>query len=165
MTIADYVADRRAATPSNAAEIAGPDIAETASFLAESCLRLDQAVGKKLDMLSRRLRELSERPALTDPEVYLGMKRMGLDHMTSALCAAGEKTAGAARRRYGETAAKLDALSPLKVLGRGYAIAEKDGAPVRDAADVDIGDRLDIRLAGGSLGCVVEDVRHGGKDL
>ena len=162
VTIADYVADRRAATPSNAAEIAGPDIEDVKAILARDDIRLWQGMGKKLDMLSRRLSELAERPALTDPEVYLGAKRMALDYARASLSAAGEKLVAEDRRRYVELAAKLDALSPLKVLGRGYAIAEKAGKPVRAAEDVRVGDRIDIRLAGGDLGCVVEEIHHGG---
>ena len=162
VTIADYVADRRAATPSNAAELAGPDILDVRAGVEQNGARLRQAMGKKLELLSRRLEELASRPALTDPEVYLGAKRLALDYTRASLCAAGEKTAGRCRRQYGELAAKLDALSPLKVLGRGYSITEKAGVPVRSADDVRPGDRIDIRLSGGSLGCSVEEVRHGG---
>ena len=162
VTIADYVADRRAATPSNAAEIAGPDMDEVYAQLMQGRIRLEQAMGKKLDLLNRRVAELAARPALTDPEVYLGSKRMALDYARTALAAAGDKTLDRKRRQFVELAAKLDALSPLKVLGRGYSIAEKDGKPLRAAEDAAVGDHIDVKLAGGVLGCVVEDIRHGG---
>jgi exodeoxyribonuclease VII large subunit len=58
-------------------------------------------------------------------------------------------------------AAKLDALSPLKVLGRGYSIAEKQGAVLRRAEDVVPGDHISVKLAGGRLGCLVEEIEHG----
>ncbi len=161
VTIADYVADRRAATPSNAAEIAGPDGVEVCAQLAQDGLRLHQAMARKLELLSRRLGDLSARPALTDPEVYLGAKRMGLDYARSALVSAGERTVSAKRRPFVERAAKLDALSPLKVLGRGYSIAEKNGKVLRVVEDVKPGDTIDVKLAGGSLGCVVEEIHHG----
>ena len=160
VTIADYVADRRAATPSNAAEIAGPDILEVRAGVAQNGIRLERAMENKLDALSRRLEELAGRPALTDPEIYLGAKRMALDYVRASFTAAGEKNVAAYRRRYGELAAKLDALSPLKVLSRGYSIVEKDGAPVRTAEDVRPGDRIDVRLEGAELGCKVEEIRH-----
>ena len=162
VTIADYVADRRAATPSNAAEIAGPDIDDVRALLMQDGIRLRQAMGKKLDMLSRRLADLSARPALTDPEVYLGAKRLTLDYARSALSAAGEKTLSARRRDFVAYAAKLDALSPLKVLKRGYSIAEKAGSVLKTVDDARPGDRIDVKLAGGSLGCVVEEINHGG---
>ncbi len=160
VTIADYVADRRAATPSNAAEIAGPDREDVSAWVGQAGIRLGQAMGKKLDTLSRRFDELARRPAMTDPEVYLGVKRMGLDYARAELAAAGEKLAGERRRSFVALAAKLDALSPLKVLGRGYAIAEKDGAPLRTASEAARGDRIDVRLSGGSLDCVVREVHH-----
>ena len=161
VTIADYVADRRAATPSNAAEIAGPDGEEVRAWLSQSGERLSRSMENRLDRLSRRLEELSARPVLTDPEVFLGMKRMALDQGAAALSAAGERLVASRRSTYGETAAKLDALSPLKVLGRGYAIAEKNGALLRRAEDAAPGDRIDVKLTGGTLGCVVEEIRNG----
>ena len=160
VTIADYVADRRAATPSNAAEIVGPDIEDVTNYVAQMNIRLSQAMGKKLDMLSRRVQELSQRPALTDPDVYLGTKRMALDYARANLTAAGEKLTGEKRREYVTLAAKLDALSPLKVLGRGYSFAEKDGAVVRSVEDVQKGDRINVKLSGGNLDCTVEEVHH-----
>jgi exodeoxyribonuclease VII large subunit len=161
VTIADYVADRRAATPSNGAEIVGPDQEDVRSVLGADEIRLRQAMGKKLDMLTRRLSDLAARPALNDPEVYLGAKRMGLDYARAALLAAGEKKNADCRRSYVALAAKLDALSPLKVLGRGYSIAEKQGAVLRRAEDVAPGDHISVKLAGGRLGCLVEEIEHG----
>ena len=161
VTIADYVADRPAATPSNAAEIAGPDREEVASYVAQAGIRLGQAVRGKLDLLSRRLEELKSRPALTDPEVYLGAKRMRLDYARASLAGAGEALTGGKHREFAALAAKLDALSPLKVLGRGYAIAEKNGAALRRAEDAAVGDRITVRLSGGSLDCAVEEVHNG----
>lgn len=162
VTIADYVADRRAATPSNAAEIAGPDAADIRVMISQDEIRLEQAMGKKLDTLSRKLRELSERPALNDPEVYLGAKRMALDYARTSLAAAAESRTAAMRRAYVELAAKLDALSPLKVLGRGYAIAEnREGKPIRSVDEIRIGERIDVKLVGGTLGCTVEEMQYG----
>ena len=132
-----------------------------AAWAAQTNIRLSQAMGKKLDMLSRRLKELAARPALTDPEVYLGAKRMALDYARSNLSAAGEKIAGEKRRAYVALAAKLDALSPLKVLSRGYSIAEKNGAALRSAAEAARGDKINVRLSGGSLDCIVEEVHNG----
>ncbi len=161
VTIADYVADRRAATPSNGAEIVCPDGAEVAAWVAQCGIRLDQAMKKKLDMLSRRVEELSKRPALTDPEVYLGAKRMRLDRVLSDLAGAGEKLVGEKRRAYVALAAKLDAMSPLKVLTRGYAVAEKNGQALRTVDDAAAGDKISVRLTGGRLDCTVEEVHHG----
>ena len=160
VTISDFVADLRAATPSNAAEIAGPDAGDVSAWIRQSGDRLSRAMENRLDRLSRRLDELAARPVLTDPEVFLGMKRMALDQGAAALGTAGERLLSARRSAWGEAAAKLDALSPLKVLGRGYAIAEKAGTPLRRAEDAAPGDRIDVKLAGGTLGCLVEEIRN-----
>lgn len=164
VTISDYVADRRAATPSNAAEIAVPDALEVREALEGRDVRLLQAMRKKLEALSRRLDELGARPALGDPEVYLGNKRMALDYSRTALVAAYEKRLEAKGRAAATLAAKLDALSPLKVLERGYSIAQKDGQTLRRAADVAAGDSIDVRLPDGSLGCIVQEVRNDGRE-
>jgi len=161
VTISDYVADRRAATPSNAAELAVPDQMEIREALQSRDIRMAQALRKKLELLSRRLEELAKRPALTDPEVYLGAKRMALDHARERLGSAGDRLLAEKRKNQGTLAAKLDALSPLKVLGRGYSIAQKDGKAIRRAGDVGVGDAIEVKLAEGSLGCVVQEVRNG----
>lgn len=162
VTIADYVADRRAATPSNAAEIAGPDSTEVRAFVEESGLRLRQAMKTRLELLSRRLAELSARPALNDPEVYLGAKRMALDYARASLSSAGVKLLSARTNEYASLAAKLDALSPLKVLARGYSITEKDGLPLRSVSGAVVGDDIDVLLGDGVLGCTVKEIKPNG---
>lgn len=161
VTISDYVADRRAATPSNAAELAVPDQMELREALQSLDIRQGQALRRKLDLLSRRLTELAGRPALTDPEVYLGNKRMALDRGRERLLAAQERQLSEKRKKQAALAAALDALSPLKVLGRGYSIVRKDGTALRRAAEAAVGDGVEITLAEGSLGCVVQEVRNG----
>ena len=164
VTISDYVADRRAATPSNAAELAVPDQTELREILQTRDIRLSQGVKKKLDVLRRRLDDLSVRPALTDPEVYLGKKAMSLDALRERLCSAAERQTADKRKKQVALAASLDALSPLKVLGRGYAIAQKDGRALRRAEDMKPGDEIEVTLAEGALGCVVQEVRYGDEE-
>ncbi len=158
VTIADYVADRRAATPSNAAEIAVPDRMELRDALDGRGARLSQAMRKKLETLTRRLEDISARPVLRDPEVYLANKRMALDYGRTALASAYEKRLETKKRAAATLAAKLDALSPLKVLERGYSIAQRDGKTLRRADEVSVGDTIDVRLPDGRLGCIVQEV-------
>lgn len=164
VTISDYVADKRAATPSNAAELAVPDQLELREMLQSRDIRLGQAMKKKTEALTRRLEELSSRPALTNPEVYLGAKRLALDYAREGMLSGAERLLAQKRRDYGTQAAKLDAMSPLKVLGRGYAIAQKEGRALRSAAEVKPGDDIEVTLAGGSLGCVVREVHNGNEE-
>ena len=164
VTISDYVADRRAATPSNAAEIAVPDRMEVRDALEGRGARLSQAMRKKLESLARRLEDAAARPALRDPEVYLANKRMALDYGRTGLAAAFEKRLEGKKRAAATLAAKLDALSPLKVLERGYSIAQKDGKTLRRAAEVSVGDAIDVRLPDGRLGCIVQEVGNDGRE-
>ena len=158
VTIADYVADRRAATPSNAAELAVPDRAELRDLLKERDLRMCRAMHTKTERLRRQWQDLANRPALTDAKVYLTNKHMALDMDSAALSAAWDRFFEGRRNRLAGFAAQLDALSPVKVIGRGYAVAEKNGVPLRSVSDTGVGERLTIQITGGSLGCLVEEV-------
>jgi exodeoxyribonuclease VII large subunit len=159
VTISDYVADARASTPSNAAEIAVPDCAEIREELDNLEIRSQQTMRKKLDTLSARLDDLKNRRIMRSPGAYLDVKRLELDRASAGLISAGERQNAARRREYVKLAASLDAMSPLKVLSRGYAFAETGGRVVKSTADVKAGDALDVTVSDGSLGCRVEAVR------
>lgn len=168
VTIADFVADLRAATPSNGAELAVPDQSEVREVLLGAEIRTQQAVKKKLMELSRRLSELAERPVLRTPTGYIDQKRMELDFLRSRLCSAGERKLSGARHDYVRLASSLDALSPLKVLSRGYAAAMTEGGDtVKSTRDVQVGDKIQILLHDGGLDCRVEGKgrkNNGGKE-
>ena len=145
VTIADFVADLRAATPSNAAELAVPDQG-----------RLAQAMGRKLESARKDLDRAARCRALQDPMNYVDDKRMVLDYQREKLAAGLNAALNRERQRFGQLASKLDALSPLKVLGRGYAIPRKaDGGVVRSVTDVAPGDALKLRVADGEINCQV----------
>ncbi len=159
VTIADYVADLRAATPSNAAELSVPDIQEFAAALQTTRTRLDRALDKKLSQCADRLRDLSGRRVITNPAAYVEQKRMELDYAAEKLATAAHRKFSAKREEYVALAAKLDALSPLKVLARGYCVATLgDGSLLRSVKQTQAGDRLSLRLSDGSVGCrITED--------
>ena len=166
VTISDYVADRRASTPSNAAEIAVPDMAELLRTLDAAHSRMTQSIRRDIAAHSRRLESLSKKRVLTDPTAYLADRRQDVDHMTHRLCAAMRVVTDVQNRRFGALAASLDALSPLKVLGRGYALAQRpDGTVLRSADQARIGETLRLRLADGALRCQVKEKEneHGSK--
>ena len=146
-----FVADRRASTPSNAAEIAVPDMAELLRTLDAARSRMTQSIRRDIAAHSRRLESLSKKRVLTDPTAYLADRRQDVDHMTHRLCAAMRVVTDVQNRRFGALAASLDALSPLKVLGRGYALAQQpDGTVLRSADQARIGETLRLRLADGA---------------
>lgn len=156
VTISDFVADLRAATPSNAAELAVPDQNEVAVWLRQMEGRLAQAMGRKLESARKDLDRAARCRALQDPMNYVDDKRMVLDYQREKLAAGLNRALNRERQRFGALASKLDALSPLKVLGRGYAIPRKeDGAVVHSTADVAPGDALKLRVADGEINCQV----------
>jgi len=161
VTIADYVADLRAATPSNAAELAVPDCAEMLETLRSLDIRRTQAVRKKLVFLSGRLAELKSRRVMQSPAGYIDARRVALDHATDRLLSAAQRAVGDKRRDYVRLAAALDAMSPLKVLSRGYAIAEDAGGRVlRSVSQTASGDEIRVELTDGSLDCRVEMIKE-----
>lgn len=160
-TIADMVADRHAITPTQAGQLASPDIRQVLVDIGAMGQRLELAAEHLLEHCARQLESLADRPALRDPQIYLRAKAMVLDRARTDLAVAGERDVTRRTGQLGTVAAKLDALSPLKVLGRGYAIAEKNGAALRAPSDARKGDRINVRLSGGSLDCLVEEVHNG----
>ena len=185
VTIADFVADLRAPTPSGAAELAVPDRAEYALSVRTLDTRLRTAAHKQIEVWRQRLTTLQERLELRTPANYIAEKRLLLDQMTDRLCAAlparltreeqkltvlrqrlltaGQGGLHRRRLRFAQTVATLDAISPLRVLARGYAVATrgKRGAVVTDAAALEAGDTLHIRFAKGAANCRVTDTEEG----
>lgn len=158
VTISDYVADVRASTPSNAAEIAVPDEADIRELLANMSIRQTQAMRKSITRLSTRLDDFKGRRVLRDPMAYVDTKRSELDHVQDRLVAAAEKLCSANRHKFVALASALDAMSPLKVLSRGYAIAsDAEGKLVKSVGDVAGGDVLSLSVSDGTIKCTVEE--------
>ena len=157
VTISDFVADLRAATPSNAAELAVPDAGEVRDMLQSAAIRARQALGRELRSRRQRLEEYTNKRVMQNPRYYLDDRRQHMDRSQERLIAATQKKILTNREKFARLAASLDAMSPLKVLGRGYAIALKeDGRIIKRAADVEKGDRIRIRLQEDEISSVAE---------
>ena len=158
VTIADFVADLRAATPSNAAELAVPDQNEVWSALLHDRERLRGGMVYRLSQCRRRLDRAAKSRAMTEPAAYFQNKRLLLDYQSRRLVHGLDRTVSAQKERLARLAASLDAMSPLKVLGRGYAIARKENgtilSSVKDAAP---GEPFTLRLSDGTLNCRTEE--------
>lgn len=158
VTISDFVADLRAATPSNGAELAVPDSDEIRQYLDSVEIRLCQSLNKKLELHRRKLRELASRPVMKSPAGYIELRRMETEMLKNRLGSALERRLGATRSAYVAYAARLDALSPLKVLARGYAVPSTlDGQVLKSTDDAQIGDTVNLTLSDGDLRCRVEE--------
>ena len=159
VTISDYVADKRASTPSNAAEIAVPDASEQRQTLASFSIRSAQAMDKRLKQLRGEIETLRARRVLRDAGAYLDDRRVELDHLRDKLGSVMENELGRKKHEQVRLAAALDAMSPLRVLTRGYAVAsDENGVIVSSASMIRKGSRLRLRLSDGSADCTVESV-------
>lgn len=156
-TIADLVADVRAPTPSAAAMLAVPDRIALGNLVERDVRRLVASMRREIDMHRDRVGHLREVLRARSPQVRVAMARTREARARVAAEAAIGRRLDRDRRRLSEVATRLDALSPLAVLGRGYALArrESDGRIVRAAADVVLGDRIELRLASGQIGAEV----------
>ena len=161
VTIADFTADLRAATPSNAAELAVPDQNEPRAWLAGAEIRMSQGLRRTLTQRRRELARLKNSRPLSQPESFFRDKRLQLDFLGQRMAQGLSQTLNAQKQRRARLAASLDALSPLKVLGRGYAIARKeDGRVIASVRDAAPGELFALRLSDGELPCRVEEGFH-----
>ena len=160
VTISDYVADLRAATPSNAAELAVPDCAALQYTLRQTLLRLEQAETNRIRQLSQRLRTLADSRVMKKPEAYLQQQELHLEMLRQRLEHAGAAVVNKNTVRFQRSAAKLDALSPLKVLSRGYAMVTEGETVVRSVEQIAEGDMLSVSLSDGTVQCRAETVQR-----
>ena len=168
VTIADYVADARASTPSNAAEIAVPDRNDVRARLTALERSMTKTEESRLSALRERLTALERKRVLRDPMAFIADKRLLLDYTQKNLASLAEKQVGERRQRFAALCASLHAMSPLAVLARGYAVARTaNGTVLRSADEVTVGETIDVTLGRGSLACTVNETRgennHGKK--
>ena len=157
VTIADFVADARASTPSNAAEIAVPDQVELLRWLRGAGDRMVQCETGRLEAARQRLDNLASKRVMRDQLAYVQDKRMELAHLQQRLGDLSGALLSRRRQRFSALAAALDAMSPLKVLGRGYAVARsRDGTILKSGREVVPGDRVSVTLSEGGFDAVVE---------
>ena len=163
VTISDFVADARASTPSNAAEIAVPEQKELRRRLDTLSARMEQSAQKRVKVLRERYEALARSRVLRDPMAFIDDKRLLLDYTQRKLSTLAQAQTAQRAQRFASLAASLDALSPLKVLGRGYAVArDENGTILRAAEEASVGERIEVLLGQGSLMCTVDELRTGG---
>ena len=161
VTISDYVADLRAATPSNAAELAVPDQDSLRQALDTMSSTMISALDRQLRAARRHLSILASSPSLQTPTVYLEQKKTGLMHLYSRLISAETRIIDRKKHNFIAMTSKLDAMSPLKVLMRGYSMAQSaDGSVIRSVDQVRPGHILKISLSDGQLTASVTEVKE-----
>lgn len=158
VTIADYVADLRAATPSNGAELAVPDRQALQQQLDSYSSAMVTALKRQIHAAAQHLAVLCKSPALQSPDAYLKQKSAALEALTNRLTAAENLNISRSRQRYVALTAKLDAMSPLKVLTRGYAMVQDTrGGLLRSVEQTKPGDTVSVRLSDGKLQATVTE--------
>ena len=161
VTISDYVADLRAATPSNAAELAVPDQDALRQNLDAMSSAMVSALSRQLKAAQQHLNVLSRSPALRSPTGYIEQREKSLELLKNRLIAAQNQSITRKNQRYIAAVSKLDAMSPLKVLTRGYSMAQTEaGEVLRSVRQVELGERVSVLLSDGKLSATVMDKKE-----
>ena len=161
VTISDFVADLRAATPSNAAELAVPDQDNLRQILDTVSESMVTALKRRIYNEKSKLQILSKAAVLQRPDVYILQQKDRLLGLQKQLVAAQINVLSRYRQRFLTDTAKLDAMSPLKVLTRGYAMVEsEDGNVVRSVRQLTPGSQVNIRLSDGTFDANVTYVKE-----
>lgn len=158
VTISDYVADVRAATPSNAAELAVCDATELRTGLQNVRNRLVQTQLQQLRERRTWLESMASKRIMASPYEYLNERSLLLSMQEQRMSGAMASILSEKRKQYVRLAATMDAISPLKVLSRGYSMVRGDKGVVKSTSAIVPGDRLEVRFADGCADCLVESV-------
>ena len=157
VTISDYVADLRAATPSNGAELAVPDKQALMQAMDTASANMAALLKRQLKNARQRLDMLAKSPVLTSPEAYFEKKSKDIDLLSGKLSSVYVQSLENKNRKFTALTAKLDAMSPLKVLSRGYAMAQTgDGTVLKSTNQVSVGERISVRLSDGRIHGIVD---------
>ncbi len=158
-TICDFAADLRAPTPSAAAELAVPDSFQQREMLLSAFRRMDSAVAERIGT-QRALLELRKASLeRLSPKNYIDSLCVRCDRAVMAMDSAVKQNVAEKQKDFSSLCAKLDAMSPLKILARGYGVASKEGKIISDINSVKKGDKIDVMLSGGNIGCEVTEVK------
>lgn len=161
VTISDFVADVRAATPSNGAELVAPDQMDLRDRLRSMQSAMTAAIQKKLKLERQRLNALRRSRSLQSPINYINDRRLALDYLHKRLSAAGQQKLGAKRQQFIRLTAKLDAMNPLKVLSRGYGmVRDTQGNVIKSRTDTAVGEQIQIALSDGQILAQVTEIQE-----
>ena len=158
-TICDFVADLRAPTPSAAAELVFPDRLALKAELDARLARIGALTLSGVQARKRQLQTLSASRALRSPATVLAEKQMRVDELWLRLQSAGQQMTERKKQTLGAAVGKLEALSPLAVLQRGYAVAtDRDGGVATSASAFEVGQSMTVRFADGAVNATVQSI-------
>lgn len=163
VTISDFVADLRAATPSNAAELAVPDQDSLRQMLDSMQETMASSLLRQITHARRHLELLSASSALQRSDAYILSQAEKLSGLKNQLIVCQTKYLDLYRQRFLTEAAKLDSMSPLKVLTRGYSLTQtSEGETVRSVAQVQYGSQIQVRVSDGTISATVNEIKEDG---
>ena len=155
-SISDFVADLRAPTPSAAAELAVPDVYEVKRKIEAFQDRLRMALIKKVEVMKLRYDKCIASAVFKEPLRKVNDSYLLVDNLLKRLDSTIKIKQEKEKNRYIELVSKLDALSPLKTLSRGYTLTEKDGKIVKSKRDLQKGDKVNLRFTDGNKNAVID---------
>ncbi len=158
-TICDFVADLRAPTPSAAAELAVPDMFQQKEMLGNFSWRMESAICDKIGVERAKLEIKKSVLQRLSPQNYVDNLRVRCDRASIAMDNAVKHGIEFKSKEFSSLCAKLDAMSPLKILARGYSVASKEGRIIYDISTVKKGDVIDVRVANGDIECEVTNTK------
>ena len=160
-TISDFVADLRAPTPSAAAELVVPSQIELNEKFNNVYSRLYSQVSRIIERGRLQLNSLSQRPAFVNPTIQINEERMYLDRLYQDLTVNAERILEQKKQKLGVSASKLDGLSPLGTLARGFSVAKtEDGKVIRSAKQMKEGDKLSVQVEDGRIFATVDKIEE-----
>ena len=155
-SISDFVADLRAPTPSAAAELAVPDIYELNKKIINYQDRLRMALLKKVELMKLSFEKVMSSVVFREPLRKVNDNYLSLDNLLKRLEAGIKIKSEKEKNKYIELVAKLDTLSPLKTLSRGYSITEKEGKIIKSKDELIKGDKIDLRFIDGRKSAIID---------
>lgn len=158
-TICDFVADLRAPTPSAAAELAVPNREDLLQLLQSYRYTIIQLLERRLSQWKQQVDLLSSSPYLASPDAWIRARRESVTLLTSRLRTAMKQNTAQQKTRMAVLVGKMEGLSPLKALNRGFVYAaDKTGKLLTDATQVQVGDTIFLTMKNGKVRCVVDEV-------
>ncbi len=150
-TIADFVADLRAPTPSAAAELAVPNIEDVKYTISSYENRYKVALKRRVQLMRLRFEKCMTKRVFKEPMQGINEKYILIDNVTKQMTNKITSILNEARFNLSKEATRIDALSPMKIIARGYAITEKDGKIIRKSKDLSLGDNIEIKYIDGKV--------------
>lgn len=160
VTICDFVADKTAPTPSAAAEIAVPDRLELISEILSFDNRIRNAVKYRISSLQQQADSVTDRLSMMSENYQISKIKANLDNINLRMLQSYSLLLQQKKENLKENVAKLNALSPLNILARGYSLASFGDKIIKSTEDVNINDSIAVKVSNGTLHCIVESKRN-----